>query len=325
LVESVAVIVPMFNASATIEATLSSVIAQTYRDIEIIVVDDGSTDNSAALVARIIQKDSRVRLVQQPNLGVAAARNKGAASATSNFLAFVDADDLWAPEKIELQMNALLESGGSVGAVYCWFAVLNADGSVRGEAQPGHAGWVLKELCREHFIGNGSSLLIRRSAFEEVGGYDSSLRANDAQGCEDLLISMRIAETKEIGLVRRHLVGYRLTNHNMSSDVMRMLRSFEIIAAEYKLRYPLYEADLKSHLSDCTYYLLRRALRLRKMREATILLKKLIKLDYPLALTEFPNLVRELFAGMAPIWIRNIAKTRREKTKVFRLYSDSRW
>ena len=102
---SVGVIVPMFNAERTIEATLESVCGQTHRALDIVVIDDGSTDASPSIVAAHADRDPRIRLVQQPNLGVAAARNLGAASTDAEFLAFIDADDLWAPSKIALQLQ----------------------------------------------------------------------------------------------------------------------------------------------------------------------------------------------------------------------------
>src|ERR687887_1637608 len=103
----VGIIVPMYNAERTIGAALESVCRQTYPALDIVVVDDGSTDASAAIVAAYARSDQRIRLVQQENSGVAAARNLGATSTVADFLAFIDADDVWAPPKIALQLQAL--------------------------------------------------------------------------------------------------------------------------------------------------------------------------------------------------------------------------
>src|SRR4029079_18011212 len=103
---------------------------QTYRQLDIIVVDDGSTDASAAIVEAYAHSDTRVRLLRQPNLGVAAARNFGAACTESEFLAFIDADDLWAPPKIALQLQALQRAGPAAGLAYCWFAQIDDEGRV---------------------------------------------------------------------------------------------------------------------------------------------------------------------------------------------------
>ena len=102
----VGVVVPMRNAERTIAATLDSISRQTHAKLDIVVVDDESTDGSVAIVAQKIRQDRRVRLVRQKNAGVAAARNTGAAATAASYLAFMDADDLWAPTKIEFQLDA---------------------------------------------------------------------------------------------------------------------------------------------------------------------------------------------------------------------------
>jgi glycosyltransferase involved in cell wall biosynthesis len=98
-------VVPMFNAEKTIGATLASIRRQTYQALDIVVLDDGSTDGSASIVTAYAEKDQRIRLLRQPNGGVATARNLGAAATGAEFLSFIDADDLWAPSKIALRMD----------------------------------------------------------------------------------------------------------------------------------------------------------------------------------------------------------------------------
>src|SRR5262249_43214803 len=127
---TVAVVVPMYNAERTIGATLASICRQTHQELDIIIVDDGSSDNSASIGAAYAKQDRRIRILQQSNSGVAAARNKGAAATDAEFLAFVDADDLWAPSKIALQWQALVKGGQSAGLAYCWFALIDEDSRV---------------------------------------------------------------------------------------------------------------------------------------------------------------------------------------------------
>jgi glycosyltransferase involved in cell wall biosynthesis len=115
----------MFNSERTISATLKSICGQTHRPLDIVVVDDGSTDGSAAVAAAWQARDPRVRLIRQASAGVAAARNRGAASTDAKLLAFADADDLWAPTKIEYQLKALQAEGPSVGLVYCSYASID--------------------------------------------------------------------------------------------------------------------------------------------------------------------------------------------------------
>jgi glycosyltransferase involved in cell wall biosynthesis len=273
--ELVSVIVPLHDGAATIERTLASVQAQTWSALEILVVDDGSTDAGPALVLRSAARDRRIRLLRQPNAGVAAARNLGARRARGDYLAFVDADDLWAPEKIALQMAALAEGGAGVGLVYTWAAMIDAQDRIYStDHRPQAAGWVLRDLCRGNVVGNGSSPLIRREAFEAVGGYDVSLRERGAQGCEDLMIYLRIAEQYEFRVVPRFLTGYRVTRTNMSSDALRMLRSCELTLAAARARHPQYEAEFAAHRRDMIYWLVARALTTGPVHNAAVLIAK---------------------------------------------------
>jgi glycosyltransferase involved in cell wall biosynthesis len=269
----VAVVVPMFNAERTIAATLKSICEQTHARLDIVVVDDGSTDGSAALVAACQARDPRVRLVRQANAGVAAARNKGAASSDALIVAFVDADDLWAPTKVEYQLAALNDGGEAVGAVYCWFATINeADRAVSFGPHPLAEGRILRELCAVNMIGNGSTLMARRTAFEKAGGYDVSLRSRGAEGAEDFLVCLRLAEHTEFAVVPRYLVGYRRTPGSMSTRYLRMFRSIEIVLDEYRARFPDYGPSIDVQLQNFRHWYAWGALRDRRMADARLLI-----------------------------------------------------
>ena len=230
--DTVGVVVPMFNAERTIAATLRSICGQTHSNLDIVVVDDGSTDGSPALVVAWCERDPRIRLVRQANSGVAAARNTGAAATDAPFLAFIDADDLWAPTKIEFQLALLREGGPAVGLVYCWYATIDQeDRVVSFGPQQLHEGRVLRQLCAVNLIGNGSSVLVRRTAFESVGGYGMGV-----DGAEDYLICLRLAEHTEFRVAPRYFVGYRRTPGSISTNLMSMFRSTEIVLSEYRLR-----------------------------------------------------------------------------------------
>lgn len=114
----VSVLIPAYNASSTIVETLESVRAQIYPHFEIIVIDDGSTDDTAAIVESFARGDRRIRLVRKPNGGLPSARNAGIAVARGAFE--VDADDLWQPDKLAAEVAAMRRLGASVGMVYCW-------------------------------------------------------------------------------------------------------------------------------------------------------------------------------------------------------------
>ena len=267
--DTVGVIVPMFNAQHTILATLRSVCEQTHRNLDIVVVDDGSVDDSAAIVAAWCERDKRVRLVRQANAGVAAARNAGAAATAAQFLAFIDADDLWAPTKIEFQLAAMQSGGASVGLVYCWYASIGQDDRViTFGPQPLDEGFVLKRLCSSNLIGNGSTLLVRRSIFDAIGGYDPSLRARGLDAAEDYLICLRIAQRTEFRVVPRYLVGYRSVPGSMSSYSLRMFQATEMALMEYRERYPDYAGVIDTHLQDFRHWFAWGALRQARWSDA---------------------------------------------------------
>lgn len=235
----VSVVIPAYNAEATIDDTLRSVRSQTHRHLEIIVVDDGSTDRTTSVVKVHAAIDGRVTLIAQKNAGVAAARNAGWQSARAAFIAFLDADDLWAPSKIERQLDVILNGGLQVGLVYTWWALIDEHNRIRHKV-PGRdiAGDVLEGTLLGNFVGHASSPLIRRQALVEAGGFDSGLRNAGIHGCEDLLLYYRIARRYHFGLVPDHLTGYRVVSGRMSSDRPRMLRSFKVVAGEMKLGHP---------------------------------------------------------------------------------------
>jgi glycosyltransferase involved in cell wall biosynthesis len=235
----VSVVIPAYNAEATIDDTLRSVRSQTHRNLEIIVVDDGSTDRTTSVVKAHAAIDGRVTLIAHENAGVAAARNAGWRSARSALIAFVDADDLWAPSKIERQLDVILSGGLQVGLVYTWWALIDDHNRIRCKVQGRDiAGDVLEQTLMGNFVGHASSPLIRRQALVEAGGFDSGLRDAGIHGCEDLLLYHRIARRYHFGLVPDHLTGYRVASGRMSSDRPRMLRSFKMVGNEMKLEHP---------------------------------------------------------------------------------------
>ncbi len=307
---TVGVVVPMYNASRTIGATLDSVSRQTYHDLKVIVVDDGSSDQSPAVVRQKADLDKRIHLIGQANAGVAAARNLGAAYANTDYFAFVDADDLWAPNKIELQMQSLREGGQHVGLIYSWFALIDADDRILStDYRPTSQGCVLADLCSSNFIGNGSSILVRRSIFEAVNGFDAGLRSQGAQGCEDLMFYLSAAELTSFRVVTRHLVGYRLTLDNMSSDVWQMHRSAQAVLSRFRAKYPEYEPRCRAHLDGLTAWLIERSIQARKFRTVTEMYRTLGEQNPELAKSRrryFSQL--GLKSVLAPIWLKNFRR-----------------
>jgi glycosyltransferase involved in cell wall biosynthesis len=257
----VSVVIPAFNAGATIDETLRSVRSQSHEPLEIIVVDDGSTDDTLAVAERHADQDPRIKIMRQGNAGVAAARNVGWQAARAEFIAFIDADDLWAPSKIERQLQVMIDGGERTGLVYSWYAWIDAKSRVNVKSDPVyHAGEVLDYLFEGNFIGNGSSAMVRREALVAANGFESGLRASGAQGCEDLLFYCRVAEAYHFAVVPEYEIGYRYLPNNMSSDMTRMFRSWMLVADEMAARHPDRVALLDRGISNYARWLLRRAL-----------------------------------------------------------------
>jgi len=241
----VSVVLPAHNAERTVAATLASIRAQTYRDLEIIVVDDGSTDATAAIVRREAGKDERIRLISTRNGGVARARNIGIAASRGAYVAPIDADDLWHPEKITRQVVAIEAGGPEMAFVYTFYRRIDEADRLLYSADPwDFSGHVFLRMLLLNFIGNGSSLLIRRAPLEEVGGYEPELHRQGAQGCEDYLIQLLLASRWKVGVVPEYLTGYRLTPGAMSEDQVRMERSNLLLLEQIRMRFPDIPADV---------------------------------------------------------------------------------
>lgn len=224
----VSVLIPAYNARQTIAESLRSAQQQTYADIEIIVVDDGSTDDTANIVSQIGAQDRRITLIRQPNAGVAVARNTALASSKGSLIAPLDSDDLWHPHKIERQVANLHHACDDIGLDYCWFVDIDMDSVVTRCYASRVEGDVYHPLILGNFIGNSSVPLIRRALLEQIGGWDPAMRAAHAQGCEDWMLYLQIAERARFVVSPAFLVGYRQLPQAMSRNVQQMTRSYEM-------------------------------------------------------------------------------------------------
>jgi glycosyltransferase involved in cell wall biosynthesis len=226
----VTVIIPMFNGEATLQATLESVSKQTHKNLEVLIVNDGSTDGSPGIARRFCQNDHRFTLINQKNGGVASARNLGIERARADYIAVIDADDLWHPQYIEKLLRALIAGGEQMAFTYALNRRIDERDNVIGSAPLyGCEGRVLCQHTYVNFVGNGSALLMRKAHVLEVGLYDEFLHENNAQGCEDWLMQMKLAENYLVGLVPEYLVGYRKMPGQMSENCDEMSRSLDLV------------------------------------------------------------------------------------------------
>lgn len=247
----VSVILPALNAEAHLREALQTALNQTYRDIEVIVVDDGSSDGSAAIVDEVARSDHRVRLLRQRNAGVAAARNKAIADARGEFIAPLDADDIWDKTKIERHVRRMSECGPSAGLSYSWWAWIDLQGIVL-DVSPrwmieGHMSETLIEV---NFTGNASVPMFRAACLDEVGAYDVTLRERGGEGCEDWDLAVRVAERFGVCVVPRILVGYRRRADGMSTAYAMMQHSHVLVLEAAHRRYPGLATDVSNRSID---------------------------------------------------------------------------
>jgi glycosyltransferase involved in cell wall biosynthesis len=173
---TISVIIPAYNAENTILATIKSVLKQTFSDFEIIVINDGSTDKTLEIVQSI--QDDRLNIFSYENSGASSARNRGITHATGNYISFLDADDLWTPDKLELQLAAL-QAHPEAAVAYSWTYVVNAQGELLRTIEHIYEGNVYGEMLLRSFLTCGSNPLIKREAIESVGEFDITLKSGD--------------------------------------------------------------------------------------------------------------------------------------------------
>lgn len=239
--ELVSVVIPAFNMVQYVERSVESALRQTYSELEVIVVNDGSTDHTSDILSKIARREKRVRLLEQENAGVAAARNKGIGVSAGGFIAPLDADDLWHPEKIQRQISRFKECSQDVAVVYCAFALIDLSDKViptRFTPDPfDFEGKILPALVWRNF-GPASIPLIRREPLLAVNGYDPSLRRRGGEGCEDKDLYIRLSERWKFSVVPEMLVGHRVRPDSMSRNVRSMKRSHQLVIKAVRRRHP---------------------------------------------------------------------------------------
>jgi glycosyltransferase involved in cell wall biosynthesis len=225
----VSVIVPTYNAARFINQTLEALLHQTFRDFEVLVIDDGSQDQTAELVQSY---GPPVSYIRQPHGGVSSARNTGLSRAIGQYIAFHDADDLWEPRKLEQQV-AVLESRPSVGLCFTSMLVVDLDlRPLKVIHARGYADFCEALLLYGSVVsGSCSSAMVRREVVEMVGGFDPELSL-----CADWDYWLRLSLLTEFAPITEPLMKYRMwdgsMSHNMANidlweqDPFRVLRKF---------------------------------------------------------------------------------------------------
>ncbi|NEP60709.1 MAG: glycosyltransferase [Symploca sp. SIO2G7] len=211
----ISVIIPAYNAAQTILETVDSVLHQTVADFELIVINDGSQDTTLELISGI--KDPRLQVISYPNAGLAVSRNRGVARARGTYISFIDADDLWTPDKLELQLQAL-KANPEAAVAYSWTDCIDkASNFLRPGSHISVLGDVYAKLLLGNFLENGSNALICKQALIAVGGFDESLPA-----AQDWDLYLRLAINYQFVVVPSPQVLYRISTNSMSSNVLQL-------------------------------------------------------------------------------------------------------
>lgn len=261
------IVVPCYNATATLPATLASLLAQSFIDYEIIVVDDGSTDETRACAASF--GDDRIKIVSQANRGLAGARNTGIAAARGRFIGFCDADDLWHPEKLGVHV-AHLAGHGQVGVSYSASALIDAQGAHTGHRMvPRLSGVDAAHIFKRNPIGNGSAPVIRAEALNDIAYRPDGETERDwyfdetYRQSEDIECWLRIALTTDWHFegVRGDLTLYRINPDGLSAATDRQYASWERMVEKLRPVSPsFFDAHEAAARSYQLRYLARRAI-----------------------------------------------------------------
>ena len=233
----VSVIIPTYNRAHMIARCLESALAQTFKDYEIIVVDDGSTDTTRDFLLKAYGK--RIRYLTHPtNEGLSAARNTGIEHAQGTYIAVLDDDDVWLPDKLALQVE-LMQANPDVVLAYCGTLKVDCQGELLEEVKPEMRGQIFAEMLNRNCLkGPASVAIFAREVLGASGVFDTSLSS-----CADWDLWIRIARCGTVDFVDRPLVQYVMHQSNMSSNITGMAHDTFSILNKYL---PLLEQDMGS-------------------------------------------------------------------------------
>lgn len=303
------IVIPVFNGETTIREALESALAQTHPDFEVIVVDDGSTDRSAEIVRAY--DDPRIKLVQQENQGLNAARNTGVREASHDLIGLLDADDIWAPEKLKKHV-VHLDADPSLGLSFSASWMIDMDSQALGLSQsPKTVGITARDLICHNPVGNGSTPVMRRTALEAIAHlhaerghtcwFDEGLRQST-----DIECWMRLAllsDWKIEGLSER-LTGYRVNPNGLSANVVKQFQTWLQMFAKIEGYAPAFAREHGAIARACQLrYLARRAISMRQPGLAWNLVREAIEATPRILLDQPAKTVTTIGAASVLRWL----------------------
>lgn len=252
------VVMPAYRARETVAAAIASVLAQTETRLELVVVDDGSPDDTVAMAETAAAGDRRVRIVRQANCGPAAARNAGIQYGTAPFLAFLDADDRWAPDTLA-RHAAHFHAEPSVGVSFARICFFDPSMTAGGRISAHVPALTLARSIGENPLCTASNLVVRRDVFEQAGGFDTGLTHAEDQEWVARVLATTGWDVRGIDAV---LVDYRTSAGGLSADLTRMRDGWRRMIERVRTHAPQAVAAAEPEAAALfERYLARRALR----------------------------------------------------------------
>lgn len=223
----VSVVISTYNYAKYLPTAVKSVLNQTYKNLEIIIVNDGSTDNTDEVIAPYL-KDERIKYIKQKNAGQASAKNCGIKNTSGDYIAFLDADDYWRSDKLEKQLN-VFTNDNAVGVVYSGLKFINPNNEIDNSIilPQMYSGHILQELFIDNFIGF-STAVVKKECFDKVGCFDVNLPM-----AIDWDLWLRIACFYKFEYANEHLLYYRYGHANMSRNTEKRIQCSDFVMERF--------------------------------------------------------------------------------------------
>ncbi|MEH2111554.1 glycosyltransferase [Nostoc sp.] len=261
----ISVIIPAYNSEKTIKQTIQSVLNQTFTNLELIVINDGSQDSTLEVVTQF--QDSRIKVFSYANAGGNVSRNRGLNHAVGEFVSFLDADDIWTPDKLRSQLKAL-QGNVTAKVAYGWTDYIDTNGKfLLSGKRINLNGNIYEELLLNNFLENGSNPLICKKALIALGGFDESLNA-----AQDWDMWLRLASKFDFICVPSVQIFYRISANSVSSNLARQEKAcLQVLGRAYKQRPSTVRNSWDISLANLYKYLACKALQKPFNRQKSLL------------------------------------------------------
>ena len=244
---NVSIIIPTYNCARLIGRAIESVLNQTYRDFELVIVDDGSTDNTEEIIKEFQKKDERIKYIcHDKNKGGSAARNTGIKVARGEYIAFQDSDDEWLPGKLKKQMEVFKNISSKVGVVYTgfWRITDNKKTYIPESWVKQKDGNIYFELLKGNFVGT-PTILIKKKCFQKVGIFDEKLPR-----LQDWELVIRLSKYYDFKCIDEPLLISYYTTDSISANHKALIEALELILTKHYKKFNNYKKILSRHYFD---------------------------------------------------------------------------